>query len=261
MTRRWLLTLAVSVFILGLLSSAPIALLYAWLTPKDPPPRQLVGLSGTLGEGRVQAVVSNGRTVIGDLHWNLKPWWLLAGRFAAHIDGGGEDLLLDGGLSVTPGGTVRLTGLRANAGLKALLTAAGYPYLPVDGKAALNLDRLTLRDGLPAEAQGNGVVQNLAWTLARDPMPLGDFQLDLKTEGETVIATVASTSGPLEVQGDARVQPDGAWESLLRIKPRPEANPMLRNLVNSLGQPDLSGWYQLKRSGQLKPKAAPPPPT
>ncbi|HUP92051.1 MAG TPA: type II secretion system protein N [Solimonas sp.] len=255
MRQRWLIALGLAVFVLGLLAAAPIATLYAWVRPKEPPPQTLLmGLQGTLHEGRIAGVVSNNRTVLTDLHWRLHPLWLLGGRFAAHIDGGGSDVQLDGGVSVTPAGTVRFRDLRANAGLKALLGAFGYPFLPLDGKAALNLQRLTLKDGVPQAATGNGMIQNLAYTLSRDPIVFGDFQIDLSTEGDAVLAKLASIAGPLEVNGEARVQDDGAYESLIKIKPKPEANPMLRNLVGSLGAPDLQGWYTLKRAGQLHPK-------
>lgn len=258
MKRRWLIFLAASVFLMGLLASAPVAMVYAWLAPKDPSPRQLVGLSGTLREGRVTAVVNNNRTVLSDLHWQLKPLWLLAGRFAAQLDGGGENLLVDGGISVTPAGTLRFTQLRTNGRLAALTSAIGYPF-PIDGTAGLNFEKLVLSGGVPLTAQGNGMVQGLAYTLARDPIPLGDFQVDVTTEQDVIVASLASVSGPLELKGEARLQPDGAYESLIRVRPRPDASTMVRNLLNSLGQPDVSGWYQIRKVGQMRPKPPPPP--
>jgi hypothetical protein len=258
MKSRTLILIGVAVFAWTLLLHAPAASLYAWFAPKNSPV-QLYGLDGELTEGRLQALGVNGRPVLQSLHWRFQPLWLPLLRAVFHVDGGGQNLSLNGRVALVFGG-VNLANTQASGGIKALLGAAGFPFVPVDGQARMDLDSLKLRQGFPQSASGTAELHGLAWTLTKNPMPLGDFKATISTErpttgttGANVIKVAIETlSGPLDASGEVHLQADRSYDYDLKIKAKDNADPMLRNMLQSMGQqPDVQGYYHLRNRGSL----------
>lgn len=257
MKTRTLALIGVFAFLAFAIAHAPVAVLYGWFGPKAGP-TQLFGLDGSLLEGRVAGIVVNGKPTLSDLHWRWHPLQLLLARAAFRVDGGGEALTLDSGVALLPGGGINLTDARLAGGVKPVLGLAGQAFLPIDGQAGLTLDRLKLRKGFPTLAEGRLQLDRLAWTLAKDPLPLGDFEAVLTTESDRIIATVRPLSGPLDVGGEIRVlTADRTYEVDLQVRPKPNAEAMIQNLVRSLGQPDPQGFWHIRTRGALGPPQAP----
>lgn len=237
------------VFLLTLIANIPAALLYAQFKPQESP-LQLHGLQGPWAAGQLSGISQNGRLLLQDLRWHFKPWWLPLGRAALHVEGGGEIATLQGEASASFG-AVRLRQFRLAGSVKRLAGLANLSYLPLDGQAGADIESLVLKKGFVDHLSGKLNLSGLAWTLAREPMLLGDFQFDIATTPEAVIATASSPSGPLEVDGDARLLPDRSWQLKLRLKPRPGASETLLNYLRSLGTPDPEGYYPLRQQGKL----------
>ena len=248
-SRRATIWAAGLVFALTLIANVPAALLYAAFKPKQSA-LTVHGLQGPWAAGQLSGISQGGRLLLQDLRWYFKPWWLPLGRAAVHIEGGGEIATLQGELSQSPA-TTRLSDFRIAGSVRRLAGLANMSYLPLDGQAGADLDSLVLKKGFIDSVTGTLNLSGLAWTLAREPMPLGDFQFDIVTTPEAVIATASSPSGPLEVAGDARLLPDRSWELKLRLKPRPGASETLLNYLRSLGNPDAEGYYPLRQQGRL----------
>jgi hypothetical protein len=106
-------------------------------------------------------------------------------------------------------------------------------------------------------ADGTLAAHGLVWKLGREPVPLGDYEAVLEDVTGGVKATIRTVSGPLEVTGDALVSNDRSWELNLQMRPKPDAPPILPNLVRSIGQPDPQGYYHLRRKGTMALPAAP----
>ena len=66
-------------------------------------------------------------------------------------------------------------------------------------------------------------------------------------------ANLKSLEGPgWELEGVARQRHDRSHDIDLRMRPRADAPPIIRNpSLNGLGQPDANGWYHLKRQGRM----------
>ena len=249
-SRRVIWIAAAAVFLLTLVANIPAALLYGAFRPKQPGPIQVHGLQGPWAAGQLSGISSNGRLLVQDLRWRFKPWWLPLGRAAAWIEGGGEIATLQGDVAVSPG-AVRLADFRLAGSVKRLAGFGNLGFVPLDGQAGLDLDQLVLKKGFIDHVEGRLDLSGLAWTLAREPMALGDFRFDIRTTPEAVIADASSPSGPLEVLGDARLLPDRSWQLKLRLKPRPGASETLLNYLRSLGMPDAEGYYPVRQQGRL----------
>lgn len=240
-------------FLAGLLLLAPAASLYGWLKTKDQPAAyELFGLQGTLSSGSLSGLSVDGRPILGDLRWRLQPLGLLLGRASFHIEGGGQTVV-NGRFSTTLLGTQRLQNFIATGSIKPLLAAIGQAFLPVEGQARLDLKHLKLRNGLAQSVEGEIQIQNLAWTLAREPLQLGDYLAQLSTENGDSLISIQSVSGPLELSGSGRLTADQTYELELKLRPKPEAPPLLRNLVSGAGAPDVQGNYRIRQHGKLVP--------
>ena len=101
-------------------------------------------------------------------------------------------------------------------------------------------------------------VRGLGWKLGRESVLLGDYAATLDNETGGVKAEIATLSGVLEISGKARLGDDRSYEVDLQMRPKPNAPPMVPNLVRTLGAPDSQGWYHVRRRGQLGPPPAPP---
>jgi hypothetical protein len=258
-TRRlWVLGLAT--FLLALLWRAPAASLYGWSGLRNGPV-QALGLDGHLGAGSAAALALGGQPVVQDLRWRFEPWWLLLLRAAFRIEGGGDTFSVNGRLEFTPSG-INLKNTRLAGGAKALLAPFGFAFAPIDGQAGLDLSSLSLRDGFPVWAEGVAQIHRLAWTLGRDPLALGDVQATISTANGVVLARIEPLGGPLDVGGDARLTPaDRSYELDLQLKAKDLSNTQLSNLLHTLGQPDVQGWYHVRNRGKLGggPPGPPPP--
>lgn len=249
-TRKQLLVAAAVVFALTLVSRIPAALLYSAFKPKDSI-LLMHGLQGPWSAGSVSGVSYNTRLVAQDLHWRLQPLQLLLGRMALQVKGGGQIATLEGAVAAGLGG-VRVSDFRFAGGIKSLAAAAGYAYVPVDGQAGGMVEKLVLKNGVLNHAEGSFDLRGLAWTLARDPLLLGDFHADITTAPEAITAIITSPAGPLETSGTATLSPDQSYELDLLVKPKPGASEMLQNYVKTLGAPDPQGFYHLRQRGKLQ---------
>lgn len=255
---RYLVALGALAFLGSLLFGVPAALLYAWSHPeKSTKNVRLYGVYGTLADGGFAAMTVNNRPAVTDAHWTLHPAWLALLRLSADFDTGG-DALLHVSVSRAVFGKLRLTDITGSGNVKSLLGLLGQPNMPVEGQAEINMPLVRLDGGIPIEARGNAEIRNLAWTLSRDPLPLGTFSAAVSTDDKGILVTLESGPGPLEVSGSVTLARDHAWDARVQLRPRPDAPPALVTLVRSLGSPDAQGWYQLRHTGNLAPTASAP---
>lgn len=254
MKLRWLLLIGALVFVVTLVTQAPVAVLYAWLKPAGGV--QLMGLEGSVMQGRAAAVQVDGRVAMEDVVWTLHPLPLLAGRAAFDVSSGKDALLMNGRITAVPGG-FNADGLRATGALKQLLAAAGQAFLPVDGQAGLELTSLRVRKGLPQSAEGRLSIRGLSSQLGQ-PLLLGDFQADITPESDGIKALITTLAGPLDASGEARLKQDRSYTLDLRLRSKPDADPALVRMLPMLGKPDAQGNYRIQRGGRLAEPAPPP---
>lgn len=252
MRRRTLLLIALLVFAVTLVIKAPAATVYAWLQPgMASSPVSLLGVGGTVTRGHAAQLTFQGRPALSPVSWELQWLKLLLGRASFRLVGGSDGSLIEGVVYAVPSGTVTLSGFRSAVPLKAAFAIAGQPFIPAEGQISAEVESLRLRDGWPLSASGVLSARGLAWKLGREGVLLGDYEATLENETAGIKATIRTLAGALEVSGEARAGNDRRYELQLQMRPKPDAPPLLINLVRSIGQPDAQGWYQLRRSGQM----------
>ena len=260
MKRHQLIFIGLAVFLLTALLQWPATRLHGlFATGLSQSRVQLQSLSGDLSSGRVAQVSIRGQAVVRDLGWTLQAWRLLLGRASVHLSGGSDGTLIDGTAYVVPSGTLTFSDFQISAALKSVLAVAGQANLPVEGQLAADIDTFKLRKGWPTRADGLVTVRGMGWKLGREPVLLGDYEALVENETAGIKATIRTLAGSLEVSGEARADEDRNYELHLQMRPKPDAPPLVMNLVRNLGQPDNQGWYHLRRRGQAATSSAPAP--
>jgi hypothetical protein len=220
-------------------------------------PRELTltGVEGTLWTGRAAAGTVGGLS-LRDVNWDIHVLRLLIGRLSAEV----KAQLSDGGLSanvtITPGGRLALTGVRASTSLPTLKGV--LPVSGTQGRADVSLSRLELDDGRLVEVVGELKLADLEITplMSTGPrrlVPIGNYTVQfLDSSGKGVNATFRDTGGPLEVTGTLVMDNARAYTLDGMVKPRSDAPQELINGLAVLTQdPDAAGRRRLTLTGSL----------
>jgi len=258
--KAWtLILIGLLVFLWTLLLTAPAATLYAWFASPTAPVH-FYGVEGSVDQGKMQTLGINGRPLLQSLRWSFQPWWLPLLRASFHVEGGNQELNLKGRAALVFGG-IDLAGIHGDGSIKALAAVAGFPFVPMDGLAHFDIDSLKLRGGIPQSASGIVELRSLAFTLGKNPLPLGDFKGTISTQppaagssGDNSIKVVVETlSGPLDANGEIHLLANRSYDYDVLIKAKPNADPQLLNILQAggLGQPDTRGYYHLRNRGNL----------
>jgi general secretion pathway protein N len=246
------LALGVGAYLAFILVWFPAGTAYALFAPAEV---MLTGIQGTLWYGRA-AAGTVGDLALRDINWDVRVLRLLIGRLSAEI----KAQLSDGGFSanvtLTPGGRVALTGVRASTSLPTL--KAVLPVSGTQGRADVSLSRLELDDGRLVEVVGELKLAELEITplISTGPrrlVPIGNYTVEfLESSGKGVNATFRDTGGPLEVTGTLVVDDARAYTLDGMIKPRADASQELLNGLAVLTQdPDAAGRRRLTLTGTL----------
>jgi len=251
MKKRWIVVLATLAFLVTVVLHAPAPLLYAWIAdPAQPARVRLHGVHGTVASGGFASLTVNNRPALRDARWTLQPAWLALLRVAVDLEAG-QEAVMRASISRAPFSALRLSQVSSAGSVRTLLQMLGQPALPIEGQARLDLPLVRIDDGVPIEAHGSVEIENLQWTLAREPLMLGSFNAALITEDQGILVKFGSGAGPLEVGGSATLKPDRKYELDLQLRPRPNAPEQLLTLVRSLGPVDGQGWHHVRRQGTL----------
>lgn len=241
--------LAVAVYLAGLLALFPASPAIAWFAP--PTPGLALGPArGTIWNGSVASVEYRGWNA-GAAAWTLKPRSLLGLAVAADVvlERAGQGPL-SASLRATSAGRIEITDLRGAVTLDELARAKLLPANVASGEVILNITRLELLDGRLLHAEGKGGLVNLRSALLPG-VPLGDYEGEITTTDNVVIASFRDVTAPVRVAGQAQIQPDGSYTVSGSITPTNETPESLRRGLALLGQPDASGRYSFGFSGRL----------
>lgn len=206
MSRWQLIGLGLAVYALGLVVAAPATLIDARLAQASSGGLRLGEASGTLWSGTGQIEIrdpSSSSGIAKSIAWRIRPAYLLRGELR-------YDVTLDRALQHFPV-TITLSRIEvadADVSLPAAALGLGVHKLAalgLTGDTQLHIARLAIGRG---SVQGNATLQWHDAGSAFTPVsPLGDYELRLDGDGNTVHASLRTLQGPLQLDGQ------GSWES------------------------------------------------
>jgi general secretion pathway protein N len=209
MNRRWLAYLAfgLAAYLLFLLGTAPAGFLAWGLARVSDQALIIGGTSGTAWHGRGRLLVrqtANSVQDLGNVEWRLQGLQLMLARLAMKIDLIGPESTMHGTIAISP----RQVGLES-ARVAASARMLGELYVPArlfapQGQLRLSSHRLMLdRQGLHGNA---AVLWEQAGSKLSRVQPLGDYRLDLASDGGRVDLKLSTVRGPLDLAGK------GVWD-------------------------------------------------
>src|SRR5690349_4421657 len=172
MKRLWpLIGLGLGAFVLFALVTLPASVV---LSRVNSPDVNIGGVSGSIWNGRAQAVQIGGST-IGSIEWKLHALPLLMARATADVKlSRADNGFANTQLSASPGGKVSLSHLTASLPLSALpanLFPGGWA-----GTLNAKADEVTLENGWPTKVNGTLEVVNMKGPAQR-PSDVGSYRI------------------------------------------------------------------------------------
>jgi hypothetical protein len=120
----------------------------------------------------------------------------------------------------------------------------------VEGDLALQIARLVVDNGVPADAEGNASVTDLVIRpFGREP--LGNFRATFETIDGTIRGNVEDVSGVLDVTGNIELKADRSWLLTGLIGTRAGAPAVIEEQLRYLGSADAEGRRPFRLEGSL----------
>lgn len=212
------------------------------------------GVSGSAWSGEATSLVVKGRELRRP-EWRLQPAALLAGRlqYAMAFDNGASRAAGVIGRGIDG----RLVVRDVNATLVAAEVAPLFnaQALGLNGVVDVSLDRLDIRDGIIASANGT-LLWKQAGAQSPRPVQLGDINAVFETTGEGIKGTITDQGGPLQVNAALLLVPDGSYRVTGTLAPRNPGDATFAQALRMLGSAGPDGKVNVSFSGKLPPLAA-----
>jgi general secretion pathway protein N len=250
MKKIWpLVALGIGAFVLFALFTLPAHVILTHLRPSGV---TLSGVSGTLWNGRAQAVRA-GNTHIGSIEWSLNVLTLFTGRLGAHVKITRSDGFAQGAITASPSGRIVAQELTASLPIATLppnIAPGGWA-----GMLNLKFARLAIEKGWPVEAVGTVEAMDLSGP-ARNPTELGSYKIVFPAQGassaDAITGALTDTGGgPLLVTGTVQLKKDRSYFGDTLIATRSDAPAEVTKILQFLGEPDAQGRRPFTFSGTL----------
>jgi general secretion pathway protein N len=230
---------ALGVYALALIASAPATLIDAGLKRATEGRLRLAEARGTLwsGSGQFEIRDKDGRSGVSkSVAWRAVPQSLLRGHLVCEVGLGQAQKRVPVTLSLS-----RIELANVDFNLPAAVLGLGVPKLAplgLTGDVAIHVAALSIARGAIV---GNATLQWLAAGSALSPVsPLGDYEVRLDGTGTTVGALLRTIKGPLRLEGRG-TWTNGSAPSLLATARVPEQQreqlaPLLRLIAVERGE-------------------------
>jgi general secretion pathway protein N len=234
-------------FILFTLTSIPASV----LTNQLPDTIRLSGVSGSLWNGAARSInITNWQ--LRDVHWDLNPVALLAGRLAANISAevaGGE---INSDASINLFGAISVSNLNAAGPIVPLATQMKIPVS--GGRYQIELAALEIAADWPTSligfvkvidvplnimGGGGGETGNYAVTFDAETVP----------EDGRLSGTLSDDGGPVEVGGVIKLTPPGNYEVQAKVKARQNAPKDIAQALTLIGPTGSDGKREFSMAG------------
>jgi general secretion pathway protein N len=207
-------------------------------------------ISGTIWQGGAERV-SYRELPLGPVEWRFAPLGLLQGRIEYAIALNHPDHTLDGYVAkglLSEG--FDLTELKGRMSADSLLKLADLSDLSASGQLELELRELQVSGQHIVAAEGE-----IRWLNAGIERPVradfGDLQFILSADEQAVKSDINELDGPLQVNGEFFLRPDGSYQFKGKVKANNGADPGLISLLESIGRPAGDGGILIDHSGQM----------
>ena len=207
-------------------------------------------VSGTIWQGAADQV--NYQNVpLGPATWRFVPLGLFQGQLKYAIELNHTDHTIAGyiGKSLFSQG-FNLSEVKGQLPADSLLKLTNQSALDASGQLDLELQKMQFSHQQIISAKGE-----IRWLDASIERPmrvaLGNLQFNLSGDEQTIITDIKELEGPMQMNGELTLQPDGSYQLKGKVTPDNGADPGLINLLQSIGRPANDGSIQIDYSGRI----------
>ena len=242
-SKRGLLAIGTTVFLLGLIVLFPARVAVHWFAPAE---LAVSGIDGSAWSGSAAEASFDGG-YFRNTRWRIEPLRLLTGKLSYRVETTPTLGFIQSRVDVGLGNTIALSDLSASLPLSLLADAAGVPGL--QGNASLTFERVDIVDGLATAADGTVAVDGLVVPLlGRDT--LGGYKAEFFTQTDGIAASVEDTDGVVDVAGSLQLKHDRSYEFIAQFVAKPNTPQNVRQQLNYLPLNDR-GQRELREEGTL----------
>jgi hypothetical protein len=250
--KGWL-ALATVLYLFFLVWMIPAGLCWAWWAARPGSGAEritMLDLRGPWSAGNC-AMVRLGPLQLEHLTWRVRPLALLRGRLeftlaATLPDSGTAAAILGLGRHTLEFRDLQVRGPAAPLGLALL------PGINLTGTIEGKDLSLLLAQGLPVAAAGELTWHGAGLELTK-PVLLGELALRVQNGPAGITGNLKDRSGPLRIEIQGGLKPDGTYEVNGEVAPRGVVQPELATMLSLLGPAPPGGRYHLARVGRLNP--------
>ncbi|MGH8371172.1 MAG: type II secretion system protein N [Gammaproteobacteria bacterium] len=242
---RWLVA-GILAYLIFLCATFPASYALRWVQA-DVPGIQLSDVSGSIWSGHAGQLVFES-VPLGALSWDFDwraPW---SGKLGYHLTLADGVTRLKGRLAIGRAGQIVIRDLSGRVPVQRLDHWLPLPPDSVTGLLQLNLNSLSVTNGMPQAADGSITLSdaNLNWPQAAT---LGSYSLKLHTS-QGITGDIQDTSGPLAMQAQVILQTDGQYHVQGTLAAR-DKDSAAAHLLTYLGSPGPDGKYPFNFAGRL----------
>jgi len=213
-------------------------------------PIEVFGLKGSLWQGSASTLIYDGKRYDAVV-WEFHPLELLTAKASVSVRFKGKNTTVKGKFAKSIFGSLIAENVQANIGATELLSLLKIPAVKLGGDFALNLSRFELTDKTVNYIQGR-----LLWSDAESKFPqkltMGDVFSDFSTsEDGVILAKLGDGGGPLELNGDLSVNPDGKYDLKGLLAARAGRQSVLGRSLGFIGKYDAKGKASFNKSGNI----------
>lgn len=234
----------VLVFLGVLIATFPARVAYQWLAPAE---LRLSGITGSIWNGRASEGYAGG-AYVSNIAWTFSPGALLSGRLGFRASCNPASGTMQGGIAVSPGGSLRLSDLSGNVPLNLLnpaLLQAG-----IRGDIAFDFESVEIRNGIPTAARGTITVRDF-FVPDLSPSRIGDFRAEFTTGDAGPVGSVEDVSAMLDVAGTITLDQAGRYALTGVVAPTAMTPVEVVDKLRFLGSPNDRGQHEFRFEGQL----------
>lgn len=249
--RYYILTGIIS-YLFFTLGNVPAAKVIPLIESATAIPAKLYGVHGSLWNGGAEKAIIKGQPPIEDLQWSINPASLLLAHVSGEVKASVKRQKLIGDFSISPGGTINASNVRARVDAGILQELVLLPVGELGGTFNIIIDSLEYNPGSFPE-----VSANINWKSARltllETVDLGNINLSLKSdENNQLLAKINNKKGDLSLQGDAEVSSKKMYAVNVSITPQAAASDNVKQSLKMFARRQPNGSYLLKRKGNLQ---------
>lgn len=238
-SRRSLLLIGIAAYILFTIISFPATVALGWFAPDE---IQTSNVRGTAWSGHADTVLTP-HVILTDATWTVRPLSLLTAKLGFHLNANIDDGVIDTIVSLSPGGSIRLSELTGVLPIGIFPKIA--PSVTIDGRLGLTFEELVIEDQWPVDARGTVDIVELQ-VVEPAAESLGNYEVLFSGAGDAGLeGLITDNGGPLEVEGRLYLPGDRQWQVRGNAKPTSSASAQVSQALGFLGTRNTDGSYKL----------------